>query len=181
MSAPLPASAVLFQDDFSVSGPLNAANWDYNHWSLNNNSSFLGQTQMRQSLPLAEGGVARIKMDTYTPPPLDNPGAQSNSYYGSEAITTQAWDLTGGGLAFEGKFRFEGNQGGMIAGFFTYENFAPGAVREPHDEIDFEIITTQMAKISTNVFQHQSVGTPLSIAVDGGLSSSHPTVPGKLA
>ena len=78
-----------------------------------------------------------------------------NSYYGSEAITKQAWDVSAGGLGFEGKFRFEGAQGGMIAGFFTYEQFPTGAVREPHDEIDFEIITTQMQKISTNVFKHQ--------------------------
>lgn len=173
MSSPLAASAVLFQDDFSVNGTLNAANWDYNHWSQNNNSSFLGQTQMRQNLPSAENGMARIKMDTYTPPPPDNPNAQSNSYYGSEAITTQAWDLTGGALAFEGKFRFEGTQGGMIAGFFSYEKFDIGKGNKVHDEIDFEIITSQMAKISTNVFKHQESGTPQSIAVDGGLGIDH--------
>lgn len=173
MSSPLAASAVLFQDDFSVNGTLNAANWDYNHWAAKNNPSFLGQTQMRQNLPSAENGMARIKLDTYTPPPPDNPSAPSNSYYGSEAITNQAWDLTGGGLAFEGKFRFDGNQGGMIAGFFSYEKFPPEMPREPHDEIDFEIITTQMAKISTNVFQHQKSGTPLSFAVDGGLAVDH--------
>jgi hypothetical protein len=168
MSAPLAASAVLFQDDFSVNGPLNSANWDFNHWSQNNNPSYLGQTQMRQNLPSAENGMARIKMDTYNPPP-----GKPDSYYGSEAMTNQAWDLTGGGLAFEGKFKFDGNQGGMIAGFFSYEQFPSGVAREPHDEIDFEIITTQMAKISTNVFQHQKSGTPLSFAVDGGLAMDH--------
>jgi hypothetical protein len=46
-------------------------------------------------------------------------------------------------------------------------------VREPHDEIDFEIITTQMQKISTNVFKHQQTGTPHSYAVDGGLGIDH--------
>jgi hypothetical protein len=168
MSAPLAASAVLFQDDFSVNGPLNSANWDFNHWTQNNNPSYLGQTQMRQNLPSAENGMARIKMDTWNPPP-----GKPDSYYGSEAKTNQAWDLTGGGLAFEGKFKFDGNQGGMIAGFFSYEKFDSGAPHEPHDEIDFEIITTQMAKISTNVFQHQKSGTPLSFAVDGGLAIDH--------
>ncbi|TAJ84666.1 family 16 glycosylhydrolase [Reyranella sp.] len=168
MSSPLAASAVLFQDDFSVNGPLNSANWDFNHWTKDNNPSYLGQTQMRQNLPSAENGMARIKMDTYNPPP-----GKPDSYYGSEAKTNQAWDLTGGGLAFEGKFKFDGNQGGMIAGFFSYEKFPPSAPHEPHDEIDFEIITTQMAKISTNVFQHQKSGTPLSFAVDGGLAIDH--------
>ncbi len=69
MSSPLAASAVLFQDDFSVNGPLNSANWDFNHWTKDNNPSYLGQTQMRQNLPSAENGMARIKMDTYNPPP----------------------------------------------------------------------------------------------------------------
>ena len=46
-------------------------------------------------------------------------------------------------------------------------------MREPHDEIDFEIITTQMQKISTNVFKHQKEGTPYSYAVDGGLGIDH--------
>lgn len=168
MSSPLSASAVLFRDDFSGTGSLGAA-WDYNHWIEGpNNPSYLGGTQMRQTLPEKSDGMARIKMDTYNPPP-----GQPNSYYGSEAITNQAWDLTGGGLAFEGKFKFEGNQGGMIAGFFTYEQFPSGAKREPHDEIDFEIITSQMQKISTNVFKHQETGTPHSYAVNGGLGIDH--------
>ena len=166
MTSPI-SGTVIFQDDFSAAGRLGNS-WDYNHWSQNNNPSYLGQTQMRQNLPDAENGMARIKMDTFNPPP-----GGPNSYYGSEAITKQAWDVSAGGLGFEGKFRFEGSQGGMIAGFFTYEQFAAGAVREPHDEIDFEIITTQMQKISTNVFKHQTTGTPHSIAVDGGLGIDH--------
>jgi hypothetical protein len=166
MTSPI-SGTVIFQDDFSVAGQLGNS-WDYNHWSQNNNPSYLGQTQMRQNLPDAENGMARIKMDTFNPPP-----GGPNSYYGSEAITKQAWDVGAGGLGFEGKFRFEGSQGGMIAGFFTYEQFPTGAVREPHDEIDFEIITTQMQKISTNVFKHQQTGTPHSYAVDGGLGIDH--------
>jgi hypothetical protein len=166
MSSPI-SGTVIFQDDFSVAGQLGNS-WDYNHWSQNNNPSYLGQTQMRQYLPDAANGMARIKMDTFNPPP-----GGPDSYFGSEAITNQAWDVSAGGLGFEGKFRFEGSQGGMIAGFFTYEQFPTGAVREPHDEIDFEIITTQMQKISTNVFMHQKTGTPHSYAVDGGLGIDH--------
>lgn len=166
MSSPI-SGTVIFQDDFSAAGQLGNS-WDYNHWSQNNNPSYLGQTQMRQYLPDAANGMARIKMDTFNPPP-----GGPDSYFGSEAITFQAWDVSAGGLGFEGKFRFEGSQGGMIAGFFTYEQFPSGAVREPHDEIDFEIITTQMQKISTNVFKHQQTGTPHSYAVDGGLGTDH--------
>ena len=168
MTSPLTSVAVLFQDDFTANGQLNPANWDYNHYSNTNNPSYLGQTQMRQVLPNAENGVARIKLDTYNPPP-----GQPDSYFGSEAITFQDFDVNAGGLAFEGKFSFEGTQGGMITGFFTYEKFAENAVREPHDEIDFEILTTNIPKISTNVFQHQTSGTPLSFAVAGGTGIDH--------
>jgi beta-glucanase (GH16 family) len=153
---------ILFQDNFATDGPLDSSYWDYNHWQQNNNPSFLGQTQMRQSLPLAQGGMARIQLDTW----LDG-----NAFSGSEAITRQAFALpgNGGGIAFEGRFKFEGNQGGMIAGFFSYQDFPPGAVREPHDEIDFEILTTQLQKISTNVFAHESDNTnPKSIGVTPG-------------
>ena len=168
MTSPLSASAILFQDDFSGT-QVSASNWDINQWIPGpNNPSYIGQTQFRQVLPAAENGMARIRLDTFNPPP-----GGPDSYFGSEAITKQAWDVSAGGLAFEGKFRFDGNQGGMIAGFFTYEQFPPGAEREPHDEIDFEIITTQMQKISTNVFAHQRDGTPHSYAVDGGLGVDH--------
>src|SRR5258708_6091334 len=115
-------TTILFQDDFSTDGPLNSAFWDYNHWQQQNNPSFLGLTQMRQSLPFAQNGMARIQLDTW----LDG-----KAFSGSEAITKQAFALpgNGGGIAFEGNFKFEGTQCGMIAGFFTYQQFPQGADR----------------------------------------------------
>ena len=138
-------ATVLFQDDFSTNGPLNSANWDFNHWEPQNNPSYLGLTQMRQSLPVAANGMARIQLDTW----LDG-----NAFSGSEAITIRAFALpgNGGGIAFEAKLKFEGTQGGMIAGFFTYQQFPPGADRDIHDEIDVEILTTNLNKVSTNVY-----------------------------
>ena len=123
------ATTVLFQDNFSTNGPLNSANWDFNRWEATNNPSYLGLTQMRQSLPVAENGMARIRLDTW----LDG-----NAFSGSEAITIQAFALPGqgGGIAFEAKLKFEGTQGGMIAGFFTFQKFPPGADRDIHDEIE---------------------------------------------
>ena len=59
------ATTVLSQDDFSTNGPLNSANWDFNRWEAQNNPSYLGLTQMRQSLPLAQNGAARIQLDTW--------------------------------------------------------------------------------------------------------------------
>ena len=158
------ATTILFQDNFSTNGPLNPAKWDFNHWEQNNNPSYLGLTQMRQSLPVVENGMARIRLDTW----LDG-----KAFSGSEAITIQAFTLPGqgGGLAFEAKLKFEGTQGGMIAGFFTFQQFPPGANRDIHDEIDVEILTTNLKKVSTNVFAQESLNKtahPLSIAVAPG-------------
>ncbi len=167
MTSQLSGTKILFQDDFSTNGPLNAANWDYNHWSAQNNPSFLGLTQMRQSLPLAENGMARIRLDTW----LDG-----KAFSGSEAITKQAWDVTDGGIAFEGRFRYEGTQGGMIAGFFSYQDFPPNVDRNIHDEIDFEILTTNLNKISTNVFAHEpgdKTAHPESIDMTGSFADWH--------
>ena len=160
-------TTVLFQDDFSTNGPLNSANWDFNHWEQQNNPSFLGLTQMRQSLPVAENGMARIRLDTW----LDG-----DAFSGSEAITNQAFALpgNGGGIAFEAKLKFEGTQCGMIAGFFTYQQFPPGADRDIHDEIDVEILTSNLNKLSTNVYAHQSgqqTANPLSIPISPGAFS----------
>src|SRR6516162_7089670 len=101
------ATTVLFQDDFSKDGQLNPEIWDYNRWQEGpNNPSYLGLTQMRQSLPFAHDGMARIKLDTW----LDG-----KAFSGSEAITIRAFALpgNGGGIAFEGKLKFEGTQCGM--------------------------------------------------------------------
>ncbi len=148
---------ILFQDDFSTNGRMSSVSWDYNHWSQENNPSFIGQTQMRQELPFQQGGMARIRLDTW----LDK-----NAFLGSEAITIDKWDVQSGGLAFDGRFRYTETQGGMITGFFTYEYFPAGSNRAIHDEIDYEILTTQLHKISTNVFAHESANkNPLSVAV----------------
>ena len=151
---------VLFQDNFKADGKLNSANWGYNEAYYGNdagNPAFLGKTLMRQELPSAQGGVARIKLDTWNFDWKDG-----KSFYGSEAISKGAWDAKStGGLAFEARMKFEGTQGGMIAGMFFYQQFPkPPAPRVPHNELDWEILTSQLRpssvnKISTNVFPHQ--------------------------
>ncbi len=170
------AGTILFQDNFSNNGPLNSS-WDFNHWFDQNtpppgtytNPSYLGQTQMRQSVPNAADGMAKIRLDTFNEYNTPNkPPGQFNSFTGSEAITKQAWaaDATGG-IAFEGTFRLPSTQGGMIAGFFGYQDFgwppSPPKPHASHDEIDFEILTTQLAKVSTNVFTNAS-GTDAPIS-----------------
>ncbi len=164
---------VLFTSDFWT-GPdpkqLDSAKWDFNRWEKDNNPSYLGLTQMRQYLPYAWGGAVRIRLDTWN----DGDG---RCFLGSEAITKQAFALPGGGggIAFEAELSLDTlAQGGMIAGFFTFQQFPPGADRDIHDEIDVEIITTNLNKVSTNVFAQESLkrtAHPLSIAVKPGTFS----------
>ena len=152
---------VLFSDDFSNDGPLDSTKWDFNHAYYGQdagNPAFMGNTFMRQQLPSAAGGMARIQLDTW-----NSDWKDGKSFYGSEAITQQAWDAqTTGGVAFQAKMRFEGTQGGMIAGLFFYQQFPPPpSPRIPHNELDWEILTSQLQsssvnKISTNVFIHQT-------------------------
>jgi hypothetical protein len=104
------------------------------------------------------------------------PGSTGTPSAGREAITNQAFALpgNGGGIAFEAKLKFEG-QGGMIAGFFSYQQFPPGANRDIHDEIDIEILTTNLNKLSTNVYAHESgqkTAHPQSIVVTPGTFSA---------
>lgn len=164
--AALTGTQVLFSDSFSQAGPLSSQNWQINtaFWGDGGrlNPAFLGNTFIRQELPEAAGGMARIKLDTWNPVFKDG-----NSHFGSEAITKGAWDAQStGGVAFQAKMKFEGTQGGMIAGLFFYEQFTgtPDVQpRVPHNELDWEILTSQIQpssvnKISTNVFPHQATG-----------------------
>ena len=164
--AALTGTNVLFSDSFSQAGSLNSQNWQINaaFWGDGGklNPAFLGNTFIRQELPEAAGGMARIKLDTWNPVFKDG-----NSHYGSEAITKGAWDAQStGGVAFQAKMKFEGTQGGMIAGLFFYEQFTSTPdvqPRVPHNELDWEILTSQLQpssvnKISTNVFPHQASG-----------------------
>lgn len=175
MTGPTPGT-ILFQDDFTVNGPLNSANWKINQWYSDPNPSFLGQTQMRQTLPNTVDGIAKIRLDTFingnTPGKAaggpDNGPTSFNAFEGSEAITKQTWLAdASGGIAFQGDFRFQSTQGGMITGFFSFQQFGWPPTNHPtHDELDFEILTTQLAKISTNTFTKKSgTDAPHSVAV----------------
>jgi beta-glucanase (GH16 family) len=152
---------VLFSDDFN--GPLDPGKWSVNTSYPNapsGNPAYLGLTYMRQSLPSASGGVARIQLDTWNFDWQDG-----KSFFGSEAITRQGWDAqSNGGVAFQANLQFLNVPGGMIAGFFFYQQFPPpskDAPRSPHNELDFEVFTSslQAAKpISTNVYTHDGGG-----------------------
>lgn len=158
---------ILFQDSFTGSGTLNRDYWDYNQNV--NGSAFIGQTWLRQSMVNQNDGAAQIVLDTWG---ANNTAAKVgggsgnnqstfNVFIGSEAVTNSnngsnpnfgAWVATADhGIAFEGTFKFPSTQAGMITGFFLYQA-TPPQNGEKHDELDFEILTSELGRISTNVF-----------------------------
>lgn len=168
------SGTVVFQDDFSNNGPLDDTKWDFNRWQPGvNNPSYLGQTQMRQALPEAYAGIANITLNTFI---AGNAPGLPNSFDGSEAITRDSWvpDATGG-VSFEGMYRFQPQQGGLVAGFFTYQTFPPQADRNIHDELDFEIFTSARDYVSTNPYAQdpQGPGHPKLIPMPGGVADWH--------
>jgi hypothetical protein len=168
----------LFKDDFSGSGTkLDDGRWDYNHWEAGgNNPSWLGQTQMRQNLPNQAGGAALIKLDLYpTGNPTVTPGV---AFVGSEAISKANFSIVNGqGVAFEASMKMSSPQAGMIAGFFAYQDFPSDVSRTPQDEIDFEILTAQQAKMSTNIFLNNKPAgandVPASVPMFGSFQDYH--------
>lgn len=165
-TSPTPGS-VLFEDSFTGTGTLNQSFWSYN--TNVNGSAFIGQTWFRQEMVTQNDGAAQIVLDTWGQNNTagkrgggpDNRDDTFNVFIGSEAVTKSnngskpdfgAWLATAEhGIAFEGTFKFPPTQAGMITGFFLYQATPPGN-GEQHDELDFEILTSQLGRISTNVF-----------------------------
>src|SRR5258708_24638962 len=100
---------------------------------------------MIQQLPYAYNGAAHFPVETWLSP--------GGSFSGQDAFTTQQYNVnTYGGLAFTGTFKLDAPtggvgtdrlhipttpnatsiQGGMIAGFFTYQFFQPGQGQTAH-------------------------------------------------
>ena len=152
MSDQIGAVKTLFSDTFN--GPLSTASWDYNHWQQNNNPSFYGRTQIRQSLPDAGNGIVRLKLDTYNPGDKDH-----KTFIGAEMITRKSFGPAkkGAGVAFEVKARFENVPKGLVGGIFTFSGNA-----KSHNEIDWEALSNDLAagknQIQTNVFANEPLG-----------------------
>lgn len=150
MTQHISGSGNIFRDDFNGSGYVDNTKWYYPLWQAENNPSFHGRTQQRQELPTQQDGVLRLRLDTHN---ASDPNVPKNSLFGSEAITNQKFDLTGGPLAFEARFKMSQAQPGIIGGFFTYNTPNP-----KHDEIDFEAITNSMNTIQTNIYANEALG-----------------------
>lgn len=136
----LDPQTLIFSEDFS--GPLSSAKWKANVGA----GSFLGNTQQRTTLPVVVNGHAVLQLDTYNPTGL--------SYYGSEMISVPTFDVnTQGPLIFQATLKYEQAQKGIIGGFFTLGQGAPGTTG--HDEIDIELMSKYDTQFQTNVY-HQA-------------------------
>jgi beta-glucanase (GH16 family) len=143
---PLAQNTVIFSDNFTQSNgsPVSSANWTPNIGA----GSYYGNTQQRPTLPLVQNGHAVLELDTY------NPSGPGNSYYGSEMISTQQFDVnTQGALIFQATLRYEQTQKGMIGGFFTLGQGAPSTTG--HDELDIELMSKFNTQWQAN-FYHQA-------------------------
>jgi hypothetical protein len=165
MTSALTSVQNLFTDNFAGSA-LDTSKWK----PLAGGHELKGMTWTPSSVATYENGggfptvsnnTARFALKTWDP--------QGNHVFlGTEAITTQSWNPTTGGLSFEGRFKFSGdgtgnqaalNQGGMIIGFFSYDinpTTVPGKL-DFHTEIDVEVFTSNfknpaLNQVSTNVF-----------------------------
>lgn len=160
-------SSIIFSDDFAGDGPINATKWNFNVWTPpNGGGSFYGRTQQRQELPTASGGVMRLKLDSYN----SSDHQQHTTFLGSEAITKQLFDLSGGPIAFECQLRYEQSQRGIIGGFFTF-----AGPRDNHDEIDFEAMSNSFEQMQTNIYHNEPLGEghPISYPLSDSLSNFH--------
>lgn len=148
MSTTLTSTGTLFIDEFSNNGPIDASRWNYNVWKPDG-SSYYGRTQQRQELPVAENGYLRLKLDSFNP----SGGPNNSTFFGSEAISLQKFDLKSGGIAIEFVARFAQEQPGIVGGLFTF-----GGGGDHHDEIDFEGLSNHLDQIQTNVYKNEPPG-----------------------
>jgi beta-glucanase (GH16 family) len=156
-------STIIFSDDFSADGPIDETKWNFNVWA--GGGSFYGRTQQRQELPTASGGIMRLKLDSY-----NSSDPEHKTFLGSEAITRQLFDLSGGPVAFECQLRYEQSQRGIIGGFFTFAGPA-----DNHDEIDFEAMSNNFKQMQTNIYHNERLGEghPISYPLSDSLGNFH--------
>jgi hypothetical protein len=152
---------ILLEDDFSAS-QTNADIWKINEWKPgDDNASFYNLTQIRQSLPVSKDGHLLLQLDTFHAGNLSH----EPSFYGSEAITRQTFDLSNGPVAFEARVCVEQDQPGIVVGFFTF-----AGPRDTHDEIDIELMTKMFGKVYSNIYHNRILdeGDPKAHELPGG-------------
>jgi len=122
------ANKIIFSDDFPTDGTV-----DSTLWMINSVGPFIEpRAYFRQELPTASGGVMHLVMDTFDP-------GGNNVFIGSDAVSTQKFDLSGGPLAFQAQVKYDQTQKGLIGGFFLYGG-APNTHDDRHDATSLRLL-----------------------------------------
>jgi hypothetical protein len=144
-------TAMLF-DDF-LGTVIDSNKWHIPTWVSSTDGTFVGQTQFRCSqnatLPVIINGSAIIALDTYNPT-----GA---SFYGTDLVSKQPFVL-GQGIVVTVRAKMDAPlPAGIIGGIFLY---APPANSGStlHDEIDFELLSSDPHNIHSNIYGHEPLG-----------------------
>jgi hypothetical protein len=155
---------ILLRDDFEGSA-LDATRW----FVPTGPGTFFGRTQIRPpSVPLSvSGGVLRLQLDTWNPSAL----VSGDSFFGSEIDTIGIYGV-GTGLSFSARVRLVAPiPGGLVGSLFSFV-FLPAI--PGHDEIDFELLSNDVAsneeRVLSNVFDDDDFsqpGSPSFLAVPG--------------
>jgi beta-glucanase (GH16 family) len=123
----LSTGSVLFRDDFDGK-VLKSSDWSSASWKL-------GRTRFGLT-PELKDGVAQLEHRTFDP---QLPGKQ---FLGTEIFTVRSFERKGG-IEIEARVRGRNLPEGLVASLFTY-----ATVNKLSDEIDFEFLTTEIAKSS---------------------------------
>lgn len=142
----------LFGDNFTGS-VVDSSKWSIPTWVSSNDGTYVGQTQFRcsqnASLPAILDGSAMIALDTYNPT-----GA---SFYGTDLISDELFYLEQG-ISVTVRARMdESMPAGVVCGIFLYAK-PKSTANTLHDEIDFELLSNDPYKVSTNIYGNESLG-----------------------
>jgi hypothetical protein len=145
--------SILLSDDFTGT-IVDASNWHIPTWVSPTDGTFVGQTQFRCSqnapLPAASNSNAIITLDTYNPTGL--------SFYGTDLISNQSFTLAQGIIITVIAKMDAPIPAGIVGGIFLY---APPASTSNtlHDEIDFELLSSDPYYVHTNIYGNELLGT----------------------
>lgn len=163
----------IFNDNFPGT-IMSSAKWYIPTYVSDTDGTYTGRTQFRctpAALPSVISGEANINLDTYnlTAPPGDS------SFYGTDVITNKKFSPGAYGLIFTicAKIKNPGC-GGIVAGIFLYNKPEPYS-GDPHDEVDFELLTNRLTAIQTNIYDSipLGAGSPESWAITDSITDVH--------
>jgi hypothetical protein len=157
-------TGVLFSDNFGADTAVDPTKWAFELFVAppGNNSSFFGDTQIRQNLPSIDNGAAHLTIDTY------NPTGPGQSFVGTDIYTQQTFVPGPTGIVFTVTAELDQREAGLVAGIFPYTLLDPTTT--DHNEIDTELVSNDPADMTANIYNDQPLGAgnPMNVAMPAG-------------